>query len=69
MLKKLEASQPDSCWNKAQDDEIVFVLLARDPAATAAIVAWCNERVRLGKNGPDDPKIEEALRCAAEMAH
>ena len=60
MLKILEAQDPDSCWNKAQGTELVFVLLGRDPAAPLAIEAWCKERIRLGKNQKGDPQIEEA---------
>jgi hypothetical protein len=69
MLKILEAQDPDSCWNKAQGTELVFVLLGRDPAAPLAIEAWCKERIRLGKNQKGDPQIEEARRLVAEMVH
>jgi hypothetical protein len=44
MRKRDELSDPKSCFNKARDDEYLFVILGRDPAATAAIIAWCNER-------------------------
>jgi hypothetical protein len=49
---------------KAKDDEMTFVLLARDEAAPVAIRAWINERIRLGMNKPDDPKTIEAANCA-----
>jgi hypothetical protein len=58
---------PNSCWNKARDDERLFVLLARDPAAPAAIRAWVAERVRIGKNAEGDPQIVEALDAAARV--
>ncbi len=67
MLKREEIEQPDSCLNKAEDDERIFVLLARDKAAPVAIRAWCDERIRLGKNKASDPQIEEARDCAARM--
>lgn len=67
MLKRDELADPNSCWNKARDDERVFVLLARDSAAPAAIRGWVAERLALGKNAPDDPQITEALSCAAMM--
>jgi hypothetical protein len=31
MIKNLELTNPDSCLNKAADDEMVFVLRAKDP--------------------------------------
>lgn len=67
MKKRDELSDPASCLNRAKDDEMVFVLLARDVAAPAAIVAWIDERVRLGKNTYTDPQILEAIECARMM--
>jgi hypothetical protein len=67
-MKKLkEASDPKSCWNRAEDEELVFVLLARDPAAPQAILAWINERIRLGKNTQGDAQVIEATKCALNM--
>jgi hypothetical protein len=67
MIKRDELSEPESCLNKARDNERLFILLARDPAAPAAIRAWVSERIRLGKNTPSDPQLCEALECAARM--
>lgn len=67
MRKSDELSDFSSCLNKARDDERLFVLLARDPAAPVAIRAWVKERLRLGKNAPDDAQIVEALDCADRM--
>ena len=67
MLKRLELSDPNSCMSKARDDEMTFVLLGRDPAAPAAILAWCQERVRVGKNQRGDAQIQEAMECARMM--
>lgn len=67
MRKSAELAAPNSCLNKARADEMLFVLLARDPAAPAAIRAWVAERIRLGKNLPDDPQLQEALECARLM--
>lgn len=68
MLKIEEQADPKSCWNKAFPGERIFVLLGRDPAAGAAIRAWANERVGIGKNVPGDRQIREALECADLMA-
>jgi hypothetical protein len=67
MIKRKELTDPRSCMSRADDDEMTFVLLGRDLAAPVAIRAWVGERIRLGKNRPDDPQILEALECAAWM--
>lgn len=67
MRKRDELADPRSCWNKAKDDEFVFVLLGRDRAVMATIIAWCNERVRLALNTDGDTQISEALECANKM--
>jgi hypothetical protein len=60
MLKRDELAKPGSCWNRAKDDELTFVLLGRDAAAPAAIRAWIDERIRLGKNDAWDAQIRSA---------
>lgn len=67
MIKRDEIANPQSCFNKASDDERLFVLLARDPAAPVALRAWIAERLRLGMNAPDDAQICEARECADRM--
>lgn len=67
MRKSEELSNPNSCLNRAREDEFVFTLLGRDPAAPAAIRAWAHERVRIGKNKPDDDQIVNALALAGRM--
>lgn len=67
MRKLAELSDQQSCLNRAQPTELVFVLLGRDVAAPKAIREWCAERVRLGKNAWDDEQICEALDCADNM--
>ncbi len=61
MRKAMELSDPDSCLNRAKDDEMLFVLMGRDVAAPAAVRNWIHERIRTGKNKPDDAQITEAL--------
>jgi len=67
MLKRDEVTNANSCLNRARDDEMLFVLLGRDPAAPIAIRAWINERVRCGKNNIADPQITEAMRIATTL--
>lgn len=67
MIKANEVANPQSCLSRAKHHEWIFVLLARDAAAPETIRFWCRERIRLGKNGPDDEQIMEAMRCASLM--
>lgn len=59
------------CYAKAEPDEPMFVLLARDPAAPGAIEQWADTRELLieggGKPESDRPMVEEARQCANEM--
>jgi len=71
MIKSEELNNPQSCMNRAREDELTFVLLGRDRAAPAAIRAWCAERVRLGKNALNDEQMVEAAYWVqtVEMGH
>lgn len=63
-MKKLdELEQQTSCLNKARNDEMLFVLLGRDPAGPAAIRAWIEERIRIGKNVRGDALMLDAEKC------
>lgn len=57
----------EGCMAKARDDEMTFVLLARDEDAPGAILDWIVRRVNRGKNRLNDPKIIEAWECALAM--
>jgi hypothetical protein len=67
MLKSEELTNPSSCMSRAGDQEMTFVLLARDICAPEVIRFWCWRRIQKGKNWPDDEQILEALRCADLM--
>ncbi len=67
MIKGLELTDQRSCLWKANWDEMLFVLLARDPAAPVAIRAWIAERIRIGKNQAGDALMVEAEACAVAM--
>jgi len=58
---------PFSCFNRAREDEAVFVLLGRDVAAAPAIRAWAKARIEQGKNKRRDHQIKEALALADIM--
>ncbi len=61
VIKRDELHHPNSCLNKAKDDELVFVLLERDPAIVSTVLHWINTRIQMGKNKHDDPQITEAF--------
>jgi hypothetical protein len=67
MRKRDELADPNSCLNKAADNEWLFVLLGRDQASAATVRFWVAERIRLGLNEADDPKLVEAGRWAETM--
>jgi hypothetical protein len=67
MKKKDEITNPQSCLTKADPEEMLFVLLARDIAAPSTIRFWAKQRVQLGLNEDNDAKIVEALACATAM--
>lgn len=65
-MRKLEEMKV-GCMSKAGPTEMVFVLRANDPAAPFAIRQWIKERVRLGLEAPNDPKLTEARQVAGIM--
>ena len=67
MLKQDELASPHSCLNRARPDEMLFVLLGRDPAAAVAVEAWIAARLLIGKNREGDPQIVEARQCLATL--
>lgn len=59
------------CYGNAEPDEPMFILLARDACAPAAVDKWAEYReglIKLGiKPESDRPMLEEARRCAENM--
>lgn len=58
------APAPNDCYHKAEPDEPLFTLLARDPEAPAVVRYWA--MLRASREGFSE-KIAEALRCADAM--
>lgn len=56
--------EPHDCYENAEPDEPMFVLLGRDPIAPFIVDLWAGMREQL--RGPG-PKVEEASRCAEAM--
>lgn len=64
MTKRENIDNPNSCWNKARDDEQVFILLERDEAMAATLRSWADNRIRLEIDKSTSPKITAARRLA-----
>lgn len=64
MLKRDELADPNSCLNKAADDEYLFVLRSKDPEMANTIREWAARRIQRGMNKATDAKIIEALQLA-----
>lgn len=54
------------CYDKAEPDEPMFVLLARDPRAPELVQRWVAE-ARISDDPRDAEKLQEALQCAEDM--
>jgi len=63
-LKKEELSNPNSCLNKAADDEPIFVLRANDALSSQLVRDWARKASALGC-GPE--KVAEAISLADKM--
>ena len=53
----------DPCLEKALDHERLFILMARDRNAPAAIMEW----IKLSLGTQTEEKLREAFECAMEM--
>ena len=56
-----------NCLAKAEDDEPIFVLLARDPLAPALVRLWAEARGLAAREQRDGDKADEAERVADDM--
>ena len=52
------------CYEKAEPDEPVFVLLARDPRAALLVRLWAELALT---DGQPSEKVDEAFNCATNM--
>jgi hypothetical protein len=65
MIKRLELTSPQSCLTRAEDDEPLFVLLARDRMAPKIIRQWVHER-RAHVEDQDEAQLTEATNLALQ---
>lgn len=67
MIKAREKNDPKSCFNKALEGEMLFVLLGRDAVAAETVRYWARRRIENGLNTSSDSQITEALDAAELM--
>lgn len=65
MLKREELANPNSCINKADDDEPVFVLRGQDKLAPVLVDLWAE--LALLNGCTNSAKIDEACTLAELM--
>ena len=63
-MKKIEEkNREDSTFNKANSEEMLFVLRAQDISAPIAIIKW----IEFNFLNCTDGKLREAFECALKM--
>jgi hypothetical protein len=67
MTKQELIDNQNSCWNKAEPDEPLFVLMARDIASEDAILEWIQKRIDYKKNVKGDSKLTDAMMVMNAM--
>lgn len=65
MQKNREIADPESCLNRSEDDEPLFVLRAKDPIAAIIVRRWAQAADYEKLHEPE--KIAEALELADAM--
>jgi hypothetical protein len=64
MTKREAMMDPESPWNRTDDDEPVFVICGRDVTAWATIFFWMGEALKVGVR---ETKLDSALRVACAV--
>jgi hypothetical protein len=64
MMKYQELSDPNSCLNKAADDEPLFVLRSTDKLAPALVRLWAD---LAAAHGCAEEKVRDAVLAAERM--
>lgn len=64
-LKRDEIKDPNSCLNRAADDEPIFVLRGKDPLSAKLVRTWAAGALLEGHH--EDDKIKAAWRYADAM--
>lgn len=62
-MKKKDELKTKGCFNKADDNEMLFVLRAQDYSAPRIVLHWISKNF---ETCPDE-KLREAFECALAM--
>lgn len=65
MKKRDELADPESTWNRAAEDEPLFVIRAKDKLSASMVRQWAEAAAMTGAHEPE--KIEEARELAWTM--
>lgn len=65
MRKIQEIENPESCLNRAEDDEPLFVIRAKDKVSASVVRSWAEWASLSGAHEPE--KIQEARAIAEDM--
>lgn len=65
MKKRDELMNPDSCLNRAGDDEPLFVIRAKDELSSTMVRQWAESAAMTNAHEPE--KIQEARMLAESM--
>lgn len=63
-IRRDEIADPNSCLNRAADDEPIFVLRAKDPLAAKLVEDWAARAI---VEGLHEEKPQQAFRYAQAM--
>lgn len=65
MRKRQEIENPESCLNRAEIDEPLFIIRAKDKVSASAVRTWAEWAQMTGVHEPE--KIQEARAIAEDM--
>jgi hypothetical protein len=65
MRKRDELANPDSTWNRAAEEEPLFVIRAKDKLSASMVRQWAEAAAMTGAHEPE--KIQEARQLAEIM--
>jgi hypothetical protein len=65
MRKRDELADPESTWNRASQDEPLFVIRAKDKLSASMVRQWAEAAAMTGAH--ESEKIEEARDLAWKM--
>lgn len=70
MMKRDEIADPNSCLNRAADDEPLFVLRANDILAMGIVHQWASQYLAMKAEQPEGPTLKQMAkyREAKELA-